>query len=232
MPNLKEFLMSRRVATLAMLATPPSFVPPKVQRAKRVVDIVVAGFGLLLTFPLWPVIALAIRLESAGPAIYRQLRVGIATPDGTSLFVMLKFRSMRYDAEQGTGAVWAQRDDARVTRVGRVLRRLRLDELPQLINVLRGDMSIVGPRPERPEMYRRLEAAVPFYSDRTMGLRPGITGLAQVSQGYDASLDDVRRKLGYDSAYAMRLTSLAGWFRTDVGIMLRTLGVMLGGRGR
>jgi lipopolysaccharide/colanic/teichoic acid biosynthesis glycosyltransferase len=99
-----------------------------------------------------------------------------------------------------------------------------------LFNVLRGDMAIVGPRPERPELHQRLEEAVPFFADRTLGLRPGITGMAQVSQGYDTSLDDVRRKLGLDAAYAMRLTSARGWIATDMDIIARTFGVMVGGR--
>lgn len=212
--------------------SPHDFVPPTVEGLKRAVDIVVALAGLLITAPLLPLIALAIRIESPGPAIFRQTRVGRAFADRTTLFVMLKFRSMRVDAEQLTGAIWARRGDKRITRVGAVLRKLRLDELPQLVNVLRGEMSIVGPRPERPELYHRLDCAVPFYADRTRGLRPGITGLAQVNQGYDTSLDDVRRKLAYDCAYAMRLGSLRSWFLTDLAIVLRTLGVMLGARGQ
>lgn len=212
--------------------TEGGFVPPEVERAKRAVDVVVALLALLFTAPLWPLIALAIRLESPGPAVFRQQRVGRVWADRSEIFTMLKFRSMRQDAEAGTGAVWAQEGDARVTRVGRFLRKTRLDELPQLINVLRGDMSIVGPRPERPELYQRLESAIPFYSDRTHGLRPGITGLAQVNQGYDSSLDDVRRKLAFDSAYAMRLGSMRAWIATDAEIIWRTLSVMVGGHGR
>src|SRR5690606_28992866 len=132
------------------------YIPRSVLLAKRVTDIVVALAGLVLTAPLWPLVALAIRLDSPGPAIYRQLRVGRMLTDRTELFMILKFRSMRADAERGTGAVWAQRHDPRITRVGAFIRRTRLDELPQLINVLRGDMAVVGPRPERPAMYRRL----------------------------------------------------------------------------
>lgn len=221
-------------------ATPPigsragaggMFLPPAVERMKRASDVVLALLGLVVTLPLWPVIALAIRLDSPGPVIFRQTRVGRAFDDRTELFVMLKFRSMRWDAEAASGAVWARKADARVTRVGRFLRRTRLDELPQMLNVLRGEMSFVGPRPERPELYHRLDCAVPFYAERTRGLRPGITGLAQVNQGYDTSLEDVRRKLAYDSAYAVRIATPLGWLRTDVGILLRTFGVVFGGRG-
>ncbi|RYI93358.1 MAG: sugar transferase [Acetobacteraceae bacterium] len=199
---------------------------------KRAADILVAGLALLLTLPAWPLIALAIRLDSPGPVIFRQRRVGRALADRVVLFEMLKFRSMRQDAEAGTGAVWATAGDPRVTRVGRFLRKTRLDEIPQLINVLRGDMSIVGPRPERPGFYGRLDAAVPFFADRTAGLRPGITGLAQVHQGYDATIEDVRRKVAWDHAYALRCASLAGWIATDLGVAWRTLAVMAGGQGR
>lgn len=208
------------------------FIPAPVVRGKRALDVVVALIGLVVTAPLWPLIALAIRLDSRGPVIFRQLRVGRMQPDHISLFQMLTFRSMRVDAERATGAVWATRRDPRITRVGLFLRKTRLDELPQLINVLRGNMSVVGPRPERPGLYGKLNRAVPYFAERTVGLRPGVTGLAQVRQGYDTSIDDVRRKVGFDSAYAMRLTSLRGWIATDIGTMVRTLTVMFTGRGQ
>lgn len=208
------------------------FVPEPVVRSKRALDIAVALTGLVLTAPLWPLIALAIILDSPGPVIFRQLRVGRMQPDRTALFEMLKFRSMRADAERATGAVWATRRDPRITRVGLLLRKTRLDELPQLINVLRGDMSVVGPRPERPGLYGRLNRAVPYFADRTVGLRPGVTGLAQVRQGYDACIDDVRRKVGFDAAYAMQLTSLRRWLAADLGIMVRTVTVMFADRGQ
>ena len=208
------------------------FVPESVERGKRALDIAVALLALVLTAPLWPLIALAIKLDSPGPVIFRQLRVGRMQPDRTALFQMLKFRSMRADAEQATGAVWAIRRDPRVTRIGVFLRKTRLDELPQLINVLRGDMAVVGPRPERPGLYGKLNRAVPYFADRTVGLRPGVTGFAQVRQGYDTSIDDVRRKVGFDAAYAMRLTSLQSWAGTDLGVMVRTVTVMVTGRGQ
>lgn len=116
--------------------------------------------------------------------------------------------------------------------MGAFIRKTRLDELPQLINMLRGDMSVVGPRPERPATYRRLEQAVPFFADRTAGLRPGVTGLTQVVQGYDNSVEDVRRKVGFAAAYAMRLATFRGWLASDLSIMLRTLNVMVTGRGQ
>ncbi len=208
------------------------YIPTSVSIAKRAMDIAVALSLLILTIWLWPLIALAIRLDSPGPVIYRQLRVGRAMSDRTALFMMLKFRSMRSDAEKASGAVWAARRDPRITRVGLFLRKTRLDEIPQLLNVLRGDMSVVGPRPERPGFYSRLERAIPFFADRTAGLRPGVTGLAQVSQGYDTSIEDVRRKIGYDAAYAMRLATFRGWLVADFSIMLRTFMVMITGRGQ
>jgi lipopolysaccharide/colanic/teichoic acid biosynthesis glycosyltransferase len=223
--------IGRHVISLEQLFT-MSFVPPRVARSKRLADIVISLLLLAVTAPLWPLIALAIRLDSPGPVLFRQLRVGRAMPDRTELFMMLKFRSMRADAERGTGAVWATQCDPRITPVGWFLRKTRLDEVPQLLNVLKGQMSIVGPRPERPGLYKKLDQAVPFFADRTVGIRPGITGLSQVSQGYDTSIDDVRRKLGYDAAYAMRLTSLGAWLFADLTIMLRTVIVMVGGRGQ
>ena len=207
-------------------------LPRSVAFAKRGFDIVVALLALLLTLPLWPLIALAIRLDSPGPVIFRQLRIGRALPDRTELFVMMKFRSMRVDAEAATGAVWAKKRDPRVTAVGAFLRKTRLDELPQLINVLKGDMAIVGPRPERPGFYGRLEREIPFFADRTAGLRPGITGLAQVRQGYDTCIADVRSKVAYDHAYSLGLTGIASWLRADAAIAVRTVAVMVGARGQ
>lgn len=206
-------------------------LPRSVCLTKRVLDIVMATLALAVSAPLWPLIALAIRLDSPGPVLFRQLRVGQARTDRTDLFRMIKFRTMYIDAE-ARGAVWATVNDPRITRVGLFLRKTRLDEIPQLINVLRGDMALVGPRPERPGFYGKLETAIPFFADRTVGLRPGITGLAQVNQGYDTSIDDVRRKVTFDHAYAMRLVSAWSWLRSDFGIMAKTVTVMATGRGQ
>lgn len=216
----------------ALVAPPASHLPRTVAAAKRGFDIVVALAGLALSLPLWPLIALAIRLDNPGPVVFRQLRIGRALPDRTELFVMLKFRTMRADAEAASGAVWATKRDPRITRVGLFLRKTRLDELPQLLNVLRGEMAVIGPRPERPGFYARLDRAIPFFADRTHGLRPGITGLAQVRQGYDTSLEDVRRKVAFDHAYAMRLHGLGAWLAADLSIAGRTLFVMAGARGQ
>ena len=191
-----------------------------------------AGLVFLVFAATFPFIGLAIRLESKGPLFYRQLRVGEATPRFTRLFYMIKYRTMRVDAEARSGAMWATANDPRVTRVGRFLRKTRLDELPQCLNVLAGDMSIIGPRPERPSFFKTLESAIPFYAERTYGVRPGISGLAQVNQGYDTSIEDVRSKVLHDHAYAMRLTTPLGWMKADAAIVFRTAWVMVTGRGQ
>jgi len=207
------------------------FVSPTAAVAKRTFDVLGSLVGLIITGALFPFIALAIKLESSGPVFFQQLRVGRALCDRTLLFEMIKFRSMRSDAETSTGPVWAREKDPRITRVGRLLRLTRLDELPQFINVLRGEMSLIGPRPERPSFYQRLEEAIPYYAERTYGLRPGISGLAQVEQGYDQSIEDVRSKVMFDHAYAISISRFADWFKTDVSIVGRTLLVMALGRG-
>jgi exopolysaccharide biosynthesis polyprenyl glycosylphosphotransferase len=190
------------------------------RRSKRAFDIAGALFGLLLTAPLFPLIALLVR-QTDGPIFYRQTRLG----EQGRLFTILKFRTMRIDAELN-GAVWAQESDPRMTSVGRLLRATRLDELPQLINVLRGEMSIVGPRPERPEFVDLLEESVPFWSRRHL-LRPGITGWAQLRSGYAADSLATEEKLSYDLWY-LRHQSLI----VDALICARTLPSLLLAAGR
>jgi exopolysaccharide biosynthesis polyprenyl glycosylphosphotransferase len=191
------------------------------QFMKRVLDIVVALCGLVVFACLLPVVALAIKLDSRGPVFYRQERLG----RGGRVFTILKLRSMREDAEVGAGPRWAAARDPRVTRVGRLLRKTRLDEVPQLWNVLRGDMSLVGPRPERPVFVDQLADAIPFYRSRLV-VKPGITGWAQVCYPYGNSVEDALRKLQYD-LYYIRHQSLM----RDLAIMLRTVGTMLLFRG-
>jgi lipopolysaccharide/colanic/teichoic acid biosynthesis glycosyltransferase len=178
------------------------------------------------------VIAVLIKITSKGPVIYCQRRIGQILPERTDFFVMYKFRTMTHCAESSTGAVWAVENDPRLTILGKVLRKSRLDELPQLINVLRGDMSLIGPRPERPEIALKLEKQIPYYLERTYGVLPGITGLAQVYQGYDASIEDVKSKILYDFAYSMSLTKVARWLKMDCIIIFRTVWIMILGRGR
>jgi len=188
---------------------------------KRAMDVVVAAIGLVLSLPLMGVIAVAIKLTSPGPVLFRQARVG----RGGRVFTLYKFRSMREDAEVGTGAVWAREDDERVTPVGRILRRMRLDELPQFWNVLRGDMSLVGPRPERPEFVKELTRRIPFYGQRHT-VKPGLTGWAQVRYRYGSSVDDALEKLQYDLFYIKNL-SLA----LDLFILFKTVQIVVLRRG-
>jgi sugar transferase (PEP-CTERM system associated) len=188
-----------------------------VKFCKRSADIVVSISLLAATAPLMLVTHLLITLDSPGPVLYRQERVGL----GGRRFVLLKFRSMCADAEKDGVERWAAHGDARVTRVGRIIRKLRIDELPQLINVLRGDMSIVGPRPERPAFVEELGRQLPFYSERHW-IKPGITGWAQVKYEYGASLEDARVKLSYDLYYVKNYSLFL-----DLIIALQTVRVIL-----
>ena len=209
--------------------------------ATRLVNVVLAAGLLVLLGPVLLIVALAVKLTSPGPVLYRQTRVGLdrrrRAPQastsydrrmqdlGGSVFVILKFRSMYVDAERTTGAVWAQQNDPRVTPVGRWLRRTRLDELPQLVNVLRGEMNLVGPRPERPSIVDRLRNDIRDYQLRQLA-RPGITGWAQVNQCYDSCLDDVRQKVRYDIEYIDRQG-----VAEDLRILFRTIPVVFFRRG-
>jgi sugar transferase (PEP-CTERM system associated) len=187
---------------------------------KRQVDILCASVGLILSSPIMLAVALAVRLDSPGPVIYRQKRVGLAG----RCFNVLKFRSMFIDAEKD-GAQWATADDNRLTRVGAFIRKYRLDEFPQFVNVIRGDMSFVGPRPERPEFVEELRNAIPYYDERHT-VRPGITGWAQVQYEYGASIEDARRKLEYDLFYLKNMSIMF-----DIAIIFHTLRTILSGRG-
>jgi lipopolysaccharide/colanic/teichoic acid biosynthesis glycosyltransferase len=203
--------------------------------ATRVLNLLVGVLGLLLTAPLFLLIAVAIKLTSRGPVFYKQTRIGLdrrwnrAATDADSRirdlggrpFTMYKFRTMVVAAESDSREIWARRDDERVTKIGRRLRVTRLDELPQLLNVLAGDMNIVGPRPERPTIFAELRDAIPDYHMRQR-VMPGITGWAQVNQAYDTSVDDVRRKVQFDLEY-LSTRSVA----QDVRIMARTVPIML-----
>jgi lipopolysaccharide/colanic/teichoic acid biosynthesis glycosyltransferase len=205
----------------------------------RAMNVTIALLAIILLAPIMLLIALAVKLTSRGPALYMQDRVGIdrrrrpvtAVFDrrqsnvGGLEFRIYKFRSMRTDAEQGTGAVWATKNDPRVTPIGLFLRKTRLDEVPQLFNVLKGDMNIVGPRPERPSIFAELRQNIEEYPLRQQA-RPGITGWAQINRAYDASMDDVRAKVRFDLEYLQRQS-----FFEDIKIMCRTLPVMIFNRG-
>jgi len=189
------------------------YLRKRYRQVKPWFDRVVGAMFLLLFSPVIGLCALLVRLTSRGPAFYTQERVG---KDG-EIFRIIKIRTMLPDAESRTGPVWAADDDPRVTRIGRFLRRTHLDELPQLVNVVRGEMSLVGPRPERPEIVAQLRTRVPGY-ERRLAVRPGITGLAQVRAGYDRTIRDVRRKLRLDLMYIRRMC----WW-VDFGIIARTV---------
>ena len=191
------------------------------RRLKRVMDVLCALLLLAAAAPVMLLAALAIALESPGPVIYCQRRVGLHEEP----FTLYKFRSMREDAEMAGQPVWAARDDVRVTRCGAFLRATRMDELPQIWNVLAGDMSFIGPRPERPQFVRALKKSIPFYGLRH-SVKPGLTGWAQVCYPYGASEEDARRKLEYDLYYIKNMSALL-----DIRIALRTLGVVLFPRG-
>ena len=208
------------------------YIPTSVAFGKRTFDIVGSLIGLTLGGCIFPLIGLAIKLDSKGPIIFRQIRVGFAGTGEPVEFWMYKFRTMRTDAEVETGPVWAKKNDPRNTHVGRFLRKARLDEIPQLYNVFRGEMSLIGPRPERPSICDDLEREIPFYIERTYGLRPGITGLAQVYQGYDETIEDVRSKVSYDHAYALSLSWPSSWLAMDLEIIWKTIGVVFTGRGQ
>jgi lipopolysaccharide/colanic/teichoic acid biosynthesis glycosyltransferase len=217
--------------------TDPTQLPQS--RGTRILNFVVALVALIILSPVLLIIAVLVRLTSRGPVFYTQTRVGMDRREpldpnqnhrrqldmGGQPFTIYKFRTMRVDAEQGCGAVWAKPQDPRVTMIGRFLRQYRLDELPQLLNVLKGEMNIVGPRPERPTIFAELREHIAEYPLRQRA-RPGITGLAQINHHYDHSLDDVRTKVQYDLEY-IRRQSVA----EDLRIMLKTLPVILLRRG-
>jgi sugar transferase (PEP-CTERM system associated) len=190
---------------------------PMRRTAKRVFDIVSSAILLVLASPVMLVAALAIKLDSAGPILYRQERVGL----GGRSFMCVKFRSMRTDAERDGVARWASKNDSRVTRVGAIMRKTRIDELPQLISVLRGEMSMVGPRPERPSFVAELSEKIPFY-DLRHSVKPGVTGWAQVRFSYGASVEDARRKHQFDLYY---VKNNSVWL--DIVVLLETVAVVL-----
>lgn len=236
----------RRPSRMRLVEAPPREVTHAVpqlsmphEAARRVLNVVVASIGLVLAAPIMLAVAIAVKLTSRGPAIYSQIRIGhdrrraFGAPSdkrrandlGGKPFRIYKFRTMRTDAEKLSGAVWASQNDPRVTSTGRILRKYRLDELPQLVNVIKGDMNIVGPRPERPAIFQELRQTITDYEWRQLA-RPGITGLAQVSQNYDTNVEDVKRKVQFDLTY-IKQQSLT----EDVRIMAKTVPVILFGKG-
>jgi exopolysaccharide biosynthesis polyprenyl glycosylphosphotransferase len=224
-PDLYD-IISGQARTNAIYGFPLIEISPQLmsqweEAVKRSLDVAVSFLVLILGFPVWGLICLIIKLESPGPILYRQERVG---KDGER-FSIIKFRSMSEDAEKG-GPQWAHKKDPRVTRVGKWLRKLHLDEVPQFINVLNGHMSLVGPRPERPMFVESLSKEIPLYT-RRLKVRPGITGWAQVKHQYDESIEDVRKKVQYDLYYIENMS-----LRMDMKILFSTASHMLLGKGR
>ena len=189
---------------------------------KRTMDIVISSAVLLLFSPVWILSAVMIKWDSRGPVFYRQRRIGF---NGRP-FTMYKFRSMLHNAEKTTGPVWAKRNDPRITRMGKIVRKLGIDEIPNLINVLRGDMSLIGPRPERPYFVNQFRHRIQYYSNR-LEMRPGITGLAQVYHKYDESIEDVKQKLEFDLSY---IRNYSIW--TDIKVIFMTAYIIIINKGR
>jgi len=243
-------------STMFILAVPSMLTRRELMKltvfrvTKRVVDVIAAVVGMILTLPLFIIVPILIKLDSPGPVFYSQVRVGqnrrksdrryCQRTDVRSerrsrdrrrennfgrTFEVLKFRTMVNDAEKASGPVWASKNDPRITRLGAFLRKTRIDEIPQFINVLRGDMSLVGPRPERPKFVGELREKIDNY-ERRLEVKPGLTGLAQVEAGYDTSLESVRRKVNYDVEYIDNWTP---WM--DFKILCKTVIVVLTGKG-
>ena len=197
------------------------FIRTSFNKFKRMMDIFLSSLGLTITMPLLALAAFLIKLTSKGPIVYKQNRVG---KDG-EIFRIYKLRTMRVDAEKNTGAVWATENDPRITPIGRLLRKARIDEIPQLLNVSKGEMSIIGPRPERPEMVRDFRTMICDYEKRLM-VKPGITGIAQIFHRYDETIADVRKKVKYDILYIKKMCLF-----TDLSILANTFVVVLTGKG-
>lgn len=224
-PDLYD-IISGQVRTSQIYGVPlidimPELMPEWEKKIKRLMDIVLSFILILFSSPVLLITAIAIKLESKGPIFYKQERSGL----NGKVFKIYKFRSMVQDAEKKTGPVWSIKDDPRITNVGKFIRRVRIDEIPQTINILKGDMSFVGPRPERPFFVEKLSKEIPLYK-RRLKVRPGVTGWAQVKHKYDENIEDVKLKLRYDLFYIENIS-----LRMDFKIIFRTVFVVLFGKG-
>ncbi len=225
-PDLYDIVMgygrTNQIYGFPLIEIMPQMMPPWEQRIKRIVDVSVALIILVGFIPIWILVTIIIKLESHGPVLFRQKRVG---KDGKH-FTIYKFRSMVQNAERETGPVWAGAKDPRVTLFGKIIRKLRIDEIPQFFNVLMNDMSLIGPRPERPFFVEKLKRKIPLYT-RRLRMKPGITGWAQIKGGYDTTIENVKKKLEYDLFYIENVS-----LRMDLKILLNTFYVMLRGKGQ
>jgi len=224
-PDLYEILSGQaktsQIYGMPLIDIMPQLMPEWEKKLKRLFDIIISLLILIITSPFCFIIAIVIKIDSKGPILFTQERCG----QNGKVFTILKFRSMVMDAEKMSGPVWSQKDDPRITRVGKIIRRLRFDEIPQMFNVLKGEMSFVGPRPERPFFVEKLASEIPYYK-RRLKVRPGITGWAQVKHKYDETLEDVKIKLKFDLFYIENMS-----LRMDFKIILRTIYVVLFGKG-
>ena len=200
-----------------------SYIHPTVKYSKRIFDLIFATFMLLILLPLLPFLMIAIKLDSKGPVFYQQIRLGRAKNGQDKLFSIIKFRTMYTDAEANGIPQLAGEDDPRITAAGKFLRKTRFDETPQLWNVLIGEMSLIGPRPERPELSAEIEKKRPFFNERTYDVLPGLTGLAQVNQSYQGSVHNIDEKLAYDHAYSLAISTPITWIKIDTKIFIQTI---------
>jgi len=224
-PDLYEIISGQartnQIYGFPLIDIMPQLMPEWEKKIKRLMDIVISFLILTLTLPVTLLVAIAIKFDSKGPVFFLQERMG----QNGKIFKVIKFRSMIDNAEAYTGPMWSTKDDPRITRVGKFIRKTRIDEIPQMINVLKGEMSLVGPRPERPYFVEKLSKEIPLYK-RRLKVRPGVTGWAQVKHKYDETIEDVKTKLRYDLFYIENMS-----LRMDLKILFRTIFVVITGRG-
>ena len=225
-PNGQRGFVAPEPGTMALISTGfigwvVSVARRRFQQFKRVLDIISSLVGIVVAAPLVAFTGLIVKIVSPGPVFFKQERVG----HNGRIFEIYKIRTMQIDAEKYTGPIWAREDDSRLIKFGNIIRKLHVDELPQLLNVLKGDMSMVGPRPERPVFVEKLNGKILDYRKR-INVRPGITGLAQVRHKYDETIRDVRKKVKYDLLYIREMC-----FLVDLRILLRTIIVAASGKG-